>query len=128
MKNESLDIYKRCIKVNLRVPVCPLSCSFKSTGTLIFISAITGTGALATAFLKTLNTTDEWVKMSQKFKEHWNFPNGLGGVDCKHIVLQQPKSCSLHYSGFSMNILHMGNKSLVQERFSKIVQAIYCLP
>ena len=41
--------------------------------------------------LKTLNTTDEWVKISQKFKELWNFPNGLGGVDGKHIVLQQPK-------------------------------------
>ena len=34
----------------MRVPVCPLSCSFKSTGTLIFVFAITGTGALATAF------------------------------------------------------------------------------
>ena len=31
-------------------PVCLLSRSFKSTGTLIFIFAVTGTGALATAF------------------------------------------------------------------------------
>ena len=41
--------------------------------------------------LKTLNTTDEWAKISQKFKELWNFPNGLGGVDGNHIVLQHPK-------------------------------------
>ena len=36
--------------MNIRGPVCLLSCSFKSTGTLIFIFAVTGTGALTTAF------------------------------------------------------------------------------
>ena len=40
-----------CIYVNIRVPVCLLSCSFNSTGTLIFIFAVTGTGALATELL-----------------------------------------------------------------------------
>ena len=49
-------------------------------------------------YLKTLlKTTDEWFKISQKFKQHWNFPNGLGGVDGKHIVLKHPKSFGLHY-------------------------------
>ena len=39
-----------------RVSVCLLGCNFKFTGTLIFISAVTGTGALATAiFLGILN-------------------------------------------------------------------------
>ena len=40
----------RCIEVNIRVSVCLLSYSFNFTGTLIFISAVTGAGALATAF------------------------------------------------------------------------------
>ena len=39
--------------LSIRVLVCLLSCSFKSIGTLIFIFAVTGTGVLATAFLKT---------------------------------------------------------------------------
>ena len=41
--------YIRYTYVNIRLAVCPLICSFKSTGTLIFEFAITGTGALATA-------------------------------------------------------------------------------
>ena len=51
--------------------------------------------------LKTPNTIGEqWVKISQKFKERWNFPNGLGGIDGKHIVLQQPKSSGSHYRNY----------------------------
>ena len=52
---------------------------------------------LGETYLKTPSTTDEWVKISRKFKERWDFPNGLGGVDGKHIVLQQPKSFGSHY-------------------------------
>ena len=37
------------MEVNMRVSVYLLGCNFKFTGTLIFISAVTGTGALATA-------------------------------------------------------------------------------
>ena len=55
---------------------------------------------LGETYLKTPNSTDEWVKISGKFKERWNFPNGLGGVDGKHIVLQQPKSSGLHYRNY----------------------------
>ena len=43
-------------------------------------------------YLNTLTTADEWLKISQKFKERRNFPNGIGAVDGKHIILQQPKS------------------------------------
>ena len=55
---------------------------------------------LGETYLKTPNTTDEWVKISRKFKECWNFPNGLGGVDGKRTVLQQPKSSGWHYRNF----------------------------
>ena len=37
------------------------------------------------------------MKISRKFKERWNFQNGLGGVDGKHIMLQHPKSSGSHY-------------------------------
>ena len=55
---------------------------------------------LGDTYLKTLNTTDEWIKISRKFKERWNFRNGLGGVDGKHILLQQPKSSGSHYRNY----------------------------
>ena len=43
--------YIRCIKVNIRLSVCLLSCSSNFTGTLIFISAITSVVALATYYM-----------------------------------------------------------------------------
>ena len=55
---------------------------------------------LGETYLKTPNNTDEWVKISRKFKENWDFPNGLGGVDGKYIVLQQPKSSGSHYRNY----------------------------
>jgi len=33
---------------------------------------------------------DEWKKVSAAFDENWNFPNCLGSIDGKHIVLQAP--------------------------------------
>ena len=41
-------------QVNIIVPVCLLRCSFKFTGTLIFVSAVTGTDTLAAVFIKYL--------------------------------------------------------------------------
>ena len=49
---------------------------------------------LGKTYLNTPATTDEWLKISQKFKERWNFPNGIGAVDGKHI-LQKPKKLRL---------------------------------
>ena len=51
-------------------------------------------------YSKTPNSTGEWVKISRKFKEHWNVSNGLGGVDGKHIVSQQPKSFGSNYRNY----------------------------
>ena len=55
---------------------------------------------LGEMYSKTPNTTSEWVKISRKFKEHWNVSNGLGGVDGKHILSQQPKSSGSHYRNY----------------------------
>ena len=53
---------------------------------------------LGETYLEKPNTAEESVKILRKFKERWNFPNGLGGVDGKHTVLQQPKSSVSHQS------------------------------
>ena len=49
--------YIRSIEVNIRVPVCLPGCNFIFTGTLIFISAVTGNGALATALVLRTRTS-----------------------------------------------------------------------
>ena len=43
-------------------------------------------------YLATPKTKDEWLRISKKFQARWNFPNGLGAVDGKHIVKRE-KSC-----------------------------------
>jgi len=33
-------------------------------------------------------TEDNWRKIADEFKEKWNFPNCIGAIDGKHIILQ----------------------------------------
>ena len=40
------------------------------------------------------------LKYCKSLNNNWNFPNGLGGVDGRHIVLQQPKSFGSHYRNY----------------------------
>ena len=40
------------------------------------------------AYLKTLNTVEEWFLISEKLSQHWNFPNMISAVDGKHLILQ----------------------------------------
>ena len=56
---------------------------------------------------KTPKTREEWKKIAEKFYHRWNFPNGLGGVDVKHIVLQQPKNSVPHCRN------HKGSDSII---------------
>lgn len=35
-------------------------------------------------------TPDEWDQVSQQFEALWNFPNCIGSMDGKHVVLQKP--------------------------------------
>ena len=60
--------------------------------------------------MKTPKTTEEWKKIAEKFYLRQNFPNELGGVNGKHIVLQQPKNSGSHYRNYkgSNTIILMG--------------------
>ena len=51
-------------------------------------------------YLKTPNTVSKWLEISEKFSQRWNFPNTIGAVDGKHIVLEQPKNSSSHYHDY----------------------------
>lgn len=35
-------------------------------------------------------TTEEWLQVAQQYEVLWNFPNCLGAMDGKHVVLQAP--------------------------------------
>lgn len=50
-------------------------------------------------YLKIPSTEDEWIQIANGFNEKWNFPNCIGSVDGKHVVMTAPmNSGSLFYN------------------------------
>ena len=70
------------------------------------ISRVISTVARATihemqdAYLKTPNTVQEWLVISEKCSQRWNIPNMIGAVDGKHVILQQPCNSGSHYRNY----------------------------
>ena len=40
---------------------------------------------MASEFLKVTSTDTEWLEISKKFGEKWNFPHALGAIDGKYV-------------------------------------------
>ena len=55
---------------------------------------------LRSDYLTTPNTEDLWLDISKKFFLRWNFPNGIGAIDGKHIVIEQPSHSGSHYRNY----------------------------
>lgn len=51
-------------------------------------------------YLKTPKSEAEWIEIAKKFNQRWNFPNGIGAIDGKHIVMQQPDNSGSHYRNY----------------------------
>ena len=45
---------------------------------------------LDNGFLKVPSTQKEWKEVAQRFEFKWNFPNCVGAIDGKHVVMQAP--------------------------------------
>lgn len=47
-------------------------------------------------------TPDDWKKISEEFYKQWNYPNCIGAIDGKHVVIKSPQysgSLYLNYKG-----------------------------
>jgi hypothetical protein len=54
---------------------------------------------LSKEYVKSLSSPEDWIQISRDFLLKWNFPNCIGAIDGKHIVIQAPKnSGSTHYN------------------------------
>ena len=51
-------------------------------------------------FMQVPSTDEEWLSLSKQFQERWNFPNCLGAIDGKHIVMVQPSHSGSHYRNY----------------------------
>ena len=50
-------------------------------------------------YLQIPNSSTAWLKIAEQFNSKWQFPNCIGALDGKHIILRAPpNSGSLHYN------------------------------
>ena len=49
---------------------------------------------------KVPQTEEEWIRISEKFEEKWNFPNCLGALDGKHIQMKWPVNSGYYYFNY----------------------------
>jgi hypothetical protein len=54
--------------------------------------------ALSGDYIKCPTTADEWMKVARHFKDHWQYPRGLGAVDGKHFHVQALGNLRIHVS------------------------------
>ena len=54
-------------------------------------------------FLKTPNSTEEWLHISNQFLLRWNIPNNISAIDGKRIVIQKPPFSGSHYYDYKGN-------------------------
>ena len=54
-------------------------------------------------YLQFTLTYEEWSNISDQFEQHWNFPNCVGAIDGKHIVIQPPANAGFHYYNYRYN-------------------------
>ena len=51
-------------------------------------------------YIKHPSTGQEWESIAKEFSEVWNFPNCIGAIDGKHIVMQAPGNSGSSYFNY----------------------------
>ena len=51
-------------------------------------------------FMKVTSTEEEWLAIASVFETRWQFPNALGAVDGKHIVMRPPADGGSQYYNY----------------------------
>ena len=51
-------------------------------------------------FIKVPATKAEWLNVSKRFEDRWNYPHALGAIDGKHVRIQKPKNGGSFYYNY----------------------------
>ena len=55
---------------------------------------------LENGYLNVPTTESEWTSTAELFENMWNFPNCVGAIDGKHIVIQAPKRSGSNFFNY----------------------------
>lgn len=55
---------------------------------------------LGPVYLNVPSTNEEWLSIALRFEEKWNYPNRVGAIDGKHIVMQPPANAGSYYYNY----------------------------
>ena len=82
------------IASSYRVGVTTVGRIIKETCTVIWQKL------LEKEYIQAPNTKEEWLEISKGFEKEWNFPNCVGAIDGKHIMLQAPARSGSSYFNY----------------------------
>ncbi|XP_068735594.1 uncharacterized protein [Montipora capricornis] len=51
-------------------------------------------------FLKVPSPPEEWLAVANKFKQKWQYPNCIGAIDGKHIIMQPPPNAGSYFYNY----------------------------
>ena len=55
---------------------------------------------LANNYIKAPKSKEEWLKIAEGFESTWDFPNCIGSIDGKHVVIQAPPRSGSSYFNY----------------------------
>ena len=58
-------------------------------------------------FLPTPSTEEQWKEVAHTYERKWNFPNCIGALDGKHVVIETPTDSGSHFQNYK------GTRSIV---------------
>ena len=84
---------------------CTLAASYRISPSTIsrIITETCGTiwtSLLKEHFIDSPTTVHEWKSVSEEFHSKWDFPNALGAIDGKHVVMQAPHNGGSGYFNY----------------------------